>query len=214
MDYKNGKIYKLINDDLGLTYYGSTVTTLTKRLCGHKSKSKTNTNHCKSKLLFTGGAVEIFLVEEFPCENKDQLNKRERFYIESNECVNKNIPGRTKKEYYEANKEAIKDQNKEWREANKEQIKEYKEANKETILENKKKWREANKESIAEQKKIYKEANKEKIKEQNKEWREANKEKMAEKITCECGATISRGAKTVHLKTKKHLKYSGGLSSN
>ena len=188
MDYKNGKIYKLINDDLGLTYYGSTATTLTKRLCSHKSKSKTNTNKCKSKLLFTGGAVEIFLVEAFPCENKDQLSKRERFYIESNECVNKHIPGRTQKEWYEVNKEKI--------------------------LENQKEYKEANKEAILENQKEYYEANKEKIKEQKKEYYQKNKEKMAEKITCECGATISRGSKSGHLKSSKHIKFSGGLSSN
>ena len=207
MDYKNGKIYKLINDELGLTYYGSTATTLTKRLSGHKTKS----NHCKSKLLFTGGAVEIFLVEEFPCENKDQLNKRERFYIESNECVNKNIPGRTQKEYikeyYEANKEAFLEKQKEYREANKDKIseqkKEYREANKEKIAEKDKEYREANKEAIAEKMKEYREANK-----------ETNAEKKAEKITCECGATISRSSKSGHLKSSKHIKFSGGLTSN
>ena len=187
MDYKNGKIYKLINDELGLTYYGSTTTTLTKRLCGHKSKS----NKCKSKLLFTEGAVEIFLVEEFPCENKDQLNQRERFYIENNACVNKKIPGRTLKEYREANKEAIKEQSKEYREANKEAIKEYYEANKEVI--------------------------KEQHKEYQKEYREANKETLAEKhkekFDCECGGKFTLSNRSRHLNSPKHIKYSGGLTS-
>ena len=218
MDYKNGKIYKLINDELGLTYYGSTATTLTKRLCGHKTK----TNKCKSKLLFTGGAVEIFLVEEFPCENKDQLNKRERFYIENNECVNKNIPGRTMKEWREVNKESIAEQNKEWFEANKEQMKEYnkeyREAHKEHNKEYNKEYREVNKEKMVEYQKEWREANKEKLVEYQKEYKEAHKEKMAEKMAekfdCECGGKFTLSNRARHLKLIKHLKYSGGLSSN
>ena len=40
VNYKNGKIYKLVNDELNLTYYGSTCNELRKRLCDHKSQAK------------------------------------------------------------------------------------------------------------------------------------------------------------------------------
>ena len=120
-----------------------------------------------------GVQLKFFWLKRFLAK----INQRERFYIENNECVNKYIPGRTKKE-----------------------------------------WTEVNKEKIAEYQKGHREDHKEHIKEQMKEYQEANKEaiaeKRAEKITCECGATISRGSKSGHLKSKKHLKYSGGLSSN
>ena len=98
--YANGKIYKLTCE--GLTYYGSSCNTLTKRLNSHKCKS----NNAMSKLLFEkGSTVHIALVEDFPCDRKEQLNARERYYIENNECVNKIIPGRTPKEYKEDHKE-------------------------------------------------------------------------------------------------------------
>jgi hypothetical protein len=59
-----------------------------------------------SKILFEKyDDVRIELIEEFPCENKMELNKREGHYIRTLECVNKLVAGRTKKEWREDNKE-------------------------------------------------------------------------------------------------------------
>jgi hypothetical protein len=163
MDYKNSKIYKLVGG--GLTYYGSTCSTLTRRLCGHKSKFATGKLKATSKLLFdTRDEVKIFLVEKFPCADRMELNARERWYIEQNDCVNKNIPTRTDKEY---------------RDANKEQIKEKREMNKEYF-------------------KHYRELNKDKIKEQISKRR-------SEKITCECGALVSKCNILRHRTSKRHI---------
>lgn len=56
--------------------------------------------------------MKIVLLEDYPCEDKEQLLKRERHYIESLICVNKRIPSRPQKEYKklyrEKNKESIK----------------------------------------------------------------------------------------------------------
>jgi len=99
VNYENGKIYKIVNDELNLTYYGSTTQQLSKRKAKHKCKS----NDSNSKILFTTETKpEIFLVELFPCNTKEELLQRERFYIENNECINKNKPILTdeeKKEY-------------------------------------------------------------------------------------------------------------------
>ena len=129
--YEKGKIYKLTCG--GLVYYGSTCTTLTKRLSQHKLQS----NPCTSKQLFEMGNVLITLVEDFACERKEQLIARERFYIENNDCINKHVPGLTRQEtskkYYEKNKEHYE----EYRENTKEQKakydEEYREKNKEKI---------------------------------------------------------------------------------
>ena len=157
MDYKNGKIYKLVNDELGLTYYGSTCTELRKRLWAHKTQAKDK--KYSSYKLFESGICKIYLVEKVSCEDKDELRQRERFYIENNECVNKNIPCRTKKEYHLANKEHLKQKSKEYHLANKEkikqQIKEYHLANKEKIKEQRKEHYEANKEKLAQYQKQY-----------------------------------------------------------
>lgn len=99
-DYKNGKIYKLTTPhNPELVYYGSTVLPLYKRKSQHK-EHRNNHKICSKKIFELGvDDVVITLVEACPCDNKEELIKRERFYIENNPCVNKQIPGRTKKEY-------------------------------------------------------------------------------------------------------------------
>ena len=170
MDYKNAKIYKLVNDELNLTYYGSTCTALHKRLYQHKSKSNTSS----SKIMFESGEVKIFLVELFPTENKILLTQRERYFIENNECINKTIPNRTKKEYYIDNKDKIK----EYYLLNKEKIKQKNKGKiKEYYLLNKDKIKQKNKEYGKE----YNVKNKEKIKERMKEYYLLNKEKYKQK---------------------------------
>ena len=124
LDYQKGKIYKLWSPQ-GTdeeVYYGSTCNDLRFRKSRHKSK-----NDCRSKILFEKyDDVRIELVEDYPCNNKAELNKREGHYIRENKCLNKNISGRTMKEYYEDNKESIKEYYKKWKENNKEKYKEYK----------------------------------------------------------------------------------------
>jgi len=180
--YANGKIYKLVNEELGLTYYGSTTLTLNKRFSSHKSYSS---NNLTSKHLFEKGQVKIILVEDYPCNEKIDLLKRERYYIENNECVNKNIPSRT-----------IKESNKNWFDNNKNYQKEYRENNKEY----KKK---TNKE--------YHENNKKKLNEYSSKYRQKNKEilnkKSKEKFNCICGGQYIKAHKSRHLKSKKHQTF-------
>ena len=44
---------------------------------------------------------KIELIEEYPCENKIQLQKREGFHIQNTHCVNKRVEGQdlTRQEY-------------------------------------------------------------------------------------------------------------------
>ena len=218
-DYSKSKIYKIVCNITGETYYGSTVQSVAERVGKHRDTFKLWKNgkggHTKSYDIIERGDYDYSLVENYPCDSKEQLHSRERYWIENFECVNKCIPGRTKKEYREDNKEKIAEQNKEYKEANKEKIaeqnKEYKEANKEKIAEQNKEYREVNKEKIAEQNKEYYEQNKERIAEQNKEYREQNKEKIEEKakvkIVCCCGSEVRKDSMHRHLKTKKHLAW-------
>ena len=175
VDYQNSKIYKIINDSLPeLVYYGSTANTLTKRFGQHKSKS----NKCSSKQLFDCDVKpQIFLVESYPCNSKDELNARERWHIENNVCVNKNIPNRTRKEYLQDNKEEISENNKQYRQDNKDKIKEYRQDNKEKIKESQKKWYQDNKEELLKKSNQYRQDNKEIITEKMRENRLNNKDK-------------------------------------
>jgi len=135
VDYTKSKIYKITCNITGLTYYGSTVNHISKRISQHRTKFKAGNLKCSSRQVLVGGDYDYSLVEEFSCENKDQLHKRERFYIENNDCVNKQIPGRTRtfKEYYKQNKDRVKAKNKEYYKKNKDKFLEYRVQNKDKI---------------------------------------------------------------------------------
>ena len=187
-NYENGKIYKLVSPHTDEIYIGSTTQKLCVRIAEHKRdcrEGKIRTN----KKLFELGDVKIVLIEDFPCDRKEELIKRERYYIENTDCLNIMIPGRTRKEYYQDNKEIIS-----------EKKKDYREKNKEIIAQRKKEYCQKNKEKVAQRKKQYRENNKEKI---NK----INEKKRKEKYTCQCGLTIRKDSKARHEKTIKHQNY-------
>jgi hypothetical protein len=110
-NYRQGKIYKIVCNTTGLTYYGSTCEpTLARRLANHKTSYKCwkigkKKGNVKSFGLLENDNYVIVLVELFPCDRKMELHQRERYYIENNDCVNKNIPTRTISEWYEDNRE-------------------------------------------------------------------------------------------------------------
>ncbi len=122
--YQNGKIYKLVNTEGTLTYIGSTTQPLAKRKANHHSNYKNwkngKTNYVTSYKIFEDDehGCKIILLEAFPCDNKTELEKRERYYIENNQCINKVRPTRTGKEYYYDNKDAILEYRRQYREEN------------------------------------------------------------------------------------------------
>ena len=139
MDYKNGKIYRLVLDETNEEYIGSTTQTLPKRFYSHKSKLKrwlngdTKVSNYSSFRLFEKGTPQIFLIEDFPCQSKKHLEKRERQVLEQRRkdgiiCVNKCIPTRTDKEYKN---------NEEYRKKQRQKSTDYYHNNKEIIKERK-----------------------------------------------------------------------------
>jgi hypothetical protein len=185
MDYSNGKIYMLeptCEYEEGDVYYGSTATTLVKRLSNHKSIS----NKAKSKYLidkYGRDNIKIVLIKMFPCSCKAELSAEEGKYQRANKCVNKQIAGRSDKEYYQDNREKVLEYQKEYKQANREKIveqnKEYKQANREKIVEQNKEYYQDNREKIAEQTKKYKQANRDKI---NARRRQLRAEKKSQSI--------------------------------
>jgi len=166
--YQNGKIYKLVSAKTDKIYIGSTCNPLYKRLWGHKNDCK---NSCiTSKEIIKFDDCKIILIEDFPCERKEQLTARERYHIEQNKdiCVNKIIPTRTKKEWDEQNKDKIVEYKKEYNEKNKDKRNEYLEQNKDKISQQRKEYLEKNKDKIAQKKKEYYQLNKDKIAERRR----------------------------------------------
>lgn len=132
VDYSKSKIYKIVCNITGETYYGSTTQPLTRRLAKHVNdiKSPSTKRYCSVKPIIERGNYDCILCEECPCENREQLHAKERTWIETNKCINKYIPNRkpnerkdTKIQYYENNKEKIMEYQKQYNEKNKEYIK-------------------------------------------------------------------------------------------
>jgi hypothetical protein len=130
--YAKAKIYKVVDKAYTMCYYGSTTQQLSRRMNCHRDHYKL---FCEGRFGRRLSVFDIFdtrgvddckieLVEECPCDSKEQLNKREGFYIQSNECVNKRIAGRTGAEWLSANPEKMKIYKARWRSANPEKVKE------------------------------------------------------------------------------------------
>jgi predicted GIY-YIG superfamily endonuclease len=86
MDYSKGKIYKIIDESNGDLYIGSTIQTLKARNWGHhmiRDYNKIREN-CK-----------ISLIEDYPCNSKKELVKREQYWIDRTDCINKTRSYRT-----------------------------------------------------------------------------------------------------------------------
>ena len=142
VNYQKSKIYKIISPHTDKCYVGSTTKDrLSNRLAGHRSDLKTGIA-ITSKYILELGDYEIVLLELYPCNSKDELHARERYYIEALDCVNKYIPNRSRKEYKLNNKDKISEYQTEYRLNNKDKNKEYKKEyhlkNKEVIAENRK----------------------------------------------------------------------------
>lgn len=129
INYQLAKIYKMESPS-GLIYIGSTCEpTLARRLSGHRRafnvwKGGNKNKYITSYKLFEEDEenVNIYLVENYPCNNKDELRKREGEIIKSINCVNKVIAGRSQKEWKSENKQRISDVGKIHREKNKEKL--------------------------------------------------------------------------------------------
>ena len=87
VNYQDGKIYKITSPHVDFVYIGSTTQALSKRMGVHRAK----TNVCNSKIIIDAGNARITLIEEYPCDNKEQLCRREQFFLDRIEAKgNKN----------------------------------------------------------------------------------------------------------------------------
>jgi hypothetical protein len=178
--YQKGKIYKIVCDTTDKCYIGSTCeNTLARRLTKHLVNYKRwnegkDESYMSSYQILENDDYDIILLENYPCNSKDELHTRERYWIENTNCVNKVVPIKTDEEklknrrlYLENNKEHFKGTNKEYYENNKVVIKEkakvYVKENKDKIKKNKKEYCEKNKELFTEKGKQYREEHKEEI---------------------------------------------------
>ena len=201
--YQRGKIYTVrCYDDDSLIYVGSTIQPLSVRMAGHRCDNTCSLYHYVNNN-FNGNWKNwyIELYEEYPCNKKTELNKREGEITRLIGNINKRIEGRTDKEDRNDNKEIIA-----------EKAKQHYEANKEIILEKVKEYYQDHKEEKAQYDKQYRNANKEKITEQQKQYRNNNKEIISEKkkqktVCNNCGCEVRKDGLKEHQKTNKCKNY-------
>ena len=126
VNYYNGKIYRIVCNETGKQYIGSTTSSLSTRLCQHKKYFKDGKSGTSREVLKNNN-YNIILIEDYPCERKEQLLQQERYYIETMDCVNKNIPLRSRHEWYENNREQYISRQMIWNNNNKDKLKQYQE---------------------------------------------------------------------------------------
>jgi len=133
VNYQNGKVYKIINENNEIIYIGSTAEYyLSSRYAKHYLKAP---NH------------KIILIENYSCNSKEELCKREQEIIEEyNNLLNK----------YKAysSEEEKQEYQKKWYKNNNEYFKKYRENNKDIIKQKNKEYYEKNKDIIKQKNKV------------------------------------------------------------
>ena len=129
--YQNGQIYKIVDVGFHDCYIGSTCEKLYKRFSRHKiqyNSYKINGKRYQSSfLLFDKYGLEnckILWIEDYPCDSKKELEKREGEIQQQTDCINKRIAGRTYEEWYEQNRQEESERKKKYRRDNPDKMKE------------------------------------------------------------------------------------------
>jgi len=171
-NYQDGQVYTIrCKSDNSLIYVGSSTMTLSRRMAYHRERGKTSKTRFYSCVNGNWDDWYIELYEVFPCENKQELCKREGEIIRDIGTLNSKISGRTQQESdklsYEKHKEARKEARKIYVEEHKELIsakaKENYQNHREEILEAARQYNINNNDKVKERKKIYREGHKEEI---------------------------------------------------
>jgi hypothetical protein len=216
-NYQNGKIYKIVanTNEEYKPYVGSSVQQLSNRMSAHradyifwKNLQIKNKKVCASYELFERFGIEnckIILVEDYPCNNYEQLIARERYWYDNIENCNKIRPCRTEEEKkgsfiyqraLELRPNHVKEKYQRTLEKNPNHNKEQYQRAIELNPNRQQEQYQKHKEKILQQKKEYYKINKEKIVERNKKSYE-----------CLCGSIICKGGKAIHERSLKHQNY-------
>lgn len=191
MDFSKTVMYKICCKDLAVKelYVGST-TNMVQRRANHKSSCSNENDKAYNLQVYRfirehGGFEnwEVIVVEQFACENDEQKRTRERYWCEQlGSTLNSNRPILTenelndyKKAYYTEHAVEIKDGRKAYYTEHAAQFKDYRV------------------EHAAQ------------IKDYRVEHAAEINAHQAERIRCQCGMEHTRGNKSRHLRTAKHI---------
>ncbi len=184
-DYAKSKIYKVVDLDSNTCYIGSTCRTLEQRLISHVSQYKSyslgkSTKYVSSFKILELDDFDIVLIENYPCNTKDELLARERHYTQLLPCVNK-----------------MRNQGIHNELGLSEYMKLYRLQNKDQLRVKKAQYVELNKDKVKASKNHYYETHKEQILQQAAE----------QHYACQCGSSIRKSDKARHFKSIKHVEW-------
>ena len=118
-----GKIYKVLNTVDDQIYVGSTTQSLSKRMGKHRSDAPCGNSKFYKHINDIGvDNFYIELIETYPCNSNDELQKREGEWIRQLGTLNQTVPGRTKQQYREDNKDKIRETMQQYRTINKDKL--------------------------------------------------------------------------------------------
>jgi len=183
--YERGQIYTVrCKYDKTLIYVGSTIQPLAVRMGGHRNNHDHKATSLYLKVDGDWKNWYIELYENYPCNNKQELERREGEVIRDIGNVNMCIAGRNLKEYYIDNREKLLTKQKLYTNNNREKVREYQD-----------KYYQKNQDLLLVYAKEYRLHNKEKIVEYKKK-----------EMTCYCGCEVTKAHLKRHTRTVKHQK--------
>ena len=221
-DYQEGKIYKIYNAITDDIYIGSTTQKLCERMRthGNAQNPKKHSNYLIYQAFREHGVNNFYieLIEKHPCNDRDELRKKEGEYIRKlKPSLNRRIAGRTDKEYYNDNRDVLVQKSREYAAQNREKVlqnhRDYYQRTKDSDsrIEYITKYNADHREEKREYDKQYREENRESSFHLKQQYRETNKERIsaykADKIKCDCGCMIARVNLAQHRRTKKHEQH-------
>jgi glucosamine 6-phosphate synthetase-like amidotransferase/phosphosugar isomerase protein len=152
----------------------------------------------------------IELIENYPCADKNELNRREGEFIRTMDCVNKCIAGRTQVEYHADHREERNQSSREYyadhREELKQSSREYRADHKEELKQYSSEYHAEHREELKQRHKEYNADHKEERREEAKKYYYDHK-KMC---ICMCGTTYNSGNKQTrlgHYKSQRHTSF-------
>ena len=86
-NYQNGRIYKIVCNTTGLEHINATTLPLCQRIAQHREEFKrflngTNKQYCDSYKVLSSNDYQINLLEKYPCNSKEELTAKKRYWIE------------------------------------------------------------------------------------------------------------------------------------
>jgi hypothetical protein len=220
-NFQNGKIYAIRSYQTEQVYVGSTTQPLSVRMGKHRAPS--NITSSRAIMRFPDAYIE--LIENYPCADKNELNRREGEFIRSMDCVNRCIAGRTQAEYYADHNEELKQRGREYYADHNEELKqrsrEYYADHNEELKQRSREWHAAHMEERNQRGREYNAAHKEELKQRSREWRAAHREEAKQSsreyyddhkkmCVCMCGATYNSGKnqrRLGHYKSQRHMRF-------